>query len=191
MASATKPRLTPEQYLEIERAAQERSEFWNGEMFALSGASVPHGVITGNILAGLHARLRDKPCRVFPPDLKILVAPTGLFAYPDVVVVCGRPEYVDGVRDVVKNPILVVEVLSPSTEAWDRGGKFAHYRQLPTLREILFVAQDEVRVEQYTRQEGAAWLLTEAAALDAVVHVSSLECELPVAEIYAKVDGLD
>ena len=119
MASATKPRLTPEQYLEIERAAQERSEFWNGEMFALSGASVPHGVITGNILAGLHARLRDKPCRVFPPDLKILVAPTGLFAYPDVVVVCGRPEYVDGVRDVVKNPILVVEVLSPSTEAWD------------------------------------------------------------------------
>ena len=191
MASATKPRLTPEQYLEIERAAQERSEFWNGEMFALSGASVPHGVITGNILAGLHARLRDKPCRVFPPDLKILVAPTGLFAYPDVVVVCGRPEYVDGVRDVVKNPILVVEVLSPSTEAWDRGGKFAHYRQLPTLREILFVAQDEVRVEQYTRQEGAAWLLTGAAALDAVVHVSSLECELPVAEIYAKVDGLD
>jgi Uma2 family endonuclease len=160
-------------------------------MFALSGASVPHEVITGNILAGLHARLRDKPCRVFPPGLKILVAPTGLFAYPDVVVVCGRPEYVDGVRDVVKNPVLVVEVLSPSTEAWDRGGKFAHYRQLPTLREILFVAQDEVRVEQYTRQEGAAWLLTEAAALDAVVHVSSLDCELPVAEIYAKVDGLE
>ena len=191
MATATKPSLTPEQYLEIERSAPERSEFWNGEMFALSGASVRHGVITGNILAGLHARLREGPCRVFPPDLKILVAPTGLFAYPDVVVVCGRPEYLDEVRDVVKNPILLVEVLSPSTEAWDRGGKFAHYRQLPTLREVLFVAQDEVRVEQYTRQEAATWLLTEASTLDAVIHVASLGCVLPVAEIYAKVDGLD
>ncbi len=191
METATKASLTPEQYLAIERAAPERSEFWNGEMFALSGASVPHGVITMNIGAGLHSRLRDRPCRVFPPDLKILVAPTGLFAYPDVVVVCGRPEYVDGVRDVVTNPILVVEVLSPSTEAWDRGGKFAHYRQLPSLREILFVSQDEVRVEQYTRQEGGTWLLTEATALDAVVQVASLECALPVAEIYAKVEGLD
>jgi Uma2 family endonuclease len=130
MTTATKPRLTPEQYLEIERAASVRSEFWNGDLFALAGASVPHGVITGNILSGLHVRLRDKHCRVFPPDLKVLVAPTGLFAYPDVVVVCGQPEYFDGARDVVKNPVLVVEVLSPSTEAWDRGGKFAHYRQL-------------------------------------------------------------
>lgn len=182
--------MTPEQYLEIERAASVRSEFWNGDLFALAGASVTHGVITGNILAGLHVRLRDKPCRVFPSDLKVLVAPTGLFAYPDVVVVCGKPEYLDGARDVVKNPVLVVEVLSPSTEAWDRGGKFAHYRQLPTLRDVLFVAQDEIRVEQYTRQDGGTWLLTETLSLDGVVQFASLDCSLPVSEIYAKLDGL-
>lgn len=190
MTPVVKPRLSPEEYLAIERGAGERSEYWNGELFALAGASVRHGVITGNVLAGLHSRLSDRPCRVFPPDLKVHVVATGLFAYPDVVVVCGRPECVDAVGDAVVNPILLVEVLSPPTEGWDRGAKFAHYRQIPSLREVLFVAQESVRVEQYTRQEGGAWLLTEAASLEAHVDVTCLGCRLPLAEVYAKLDGL-
>ena len=128
MSLNPRARLTPEEYLAIERAAEERSEYVNGEMFALSGASFAHTVITANLVASLHVRLRAKPCTVHAADLKVRVEATGLHAYPDVVVVCGEPRFADAGRDVVTNPVLLVEVLSESTEKWDRGAKFGHYR---------------------------------------------------------------
>ncbi len=187
MSLNPRARLTPEEYLAIERAAEERSEYVNGEMFALSGASFAHTVITANLVASLHVRLRAKPFTVHAADLKVRVEATGLHAYPDVVVVCGEPRFADAGRDVVTNPVLLVEVLSESTEKWDRGAKFGHYRRLPALAEVLFVSQSEARVEQYVRQPDDRWLLSEVQGLTGVLSLPSLGCDLPLAEVYAKV----
>ncbi|HYN43827.1 MAG TPA: Uma2 family endonuclease [Thermoanaerobaculia bacterium] len=187
MSTRPRPRLTPEEYLAIERGAEQKSEYVNGEMFALSGASFAHTVITMNVAAGLHARLRGKPCTVHSADLKVRVEATGLHAYPDVVVVCGEPRFVDAEGDVVANPVLLVEVLSESTEKWDRGAKFGHYRRLASLAEVLFVSQREARIEQYVRQPDDRWLLSEVLGLEGVLSLPSLGCDLPLSEVYAKV----
>lgn len=187
MSTKPRPRLTPEEYLTIERAAGHKSEYVDGEMFALSGASFAHTVITMNMAAGLHTRLRDKPCTVHSADLKVRVEATGLHAYPDVVVVCGEPRFVIAERDVIANPLLLVEVLSESTEKWDRGAKFGHYRRLPSLMEVLFVSQSEARIEQYVRQPDDRWLLLEVHGLAGILSLPSLGCDLPLAEVYAKV----
>lgn len=187
MSTAPKPRFSPEEYLEIERKAEFRSEYVDGEMFALSGASFAHTVITGNVVTGLRSRLRGKGCTVHPVDLRVRATPTGLFCYPDVVVVCGEPRFVDGEKDTLTNPVLLVEVLSPSTADWDRGGKFVRYRRLASLREVLFVAQDAVHVEQFTRQDQGLWLLAEHEESGSVLKLNSLGIELPVAEVYEDV----
>ena len=181
------PRLTLEEYLAIERAAENKSEFVDGEMYALSGATFAHTVITMNLAAGLHARLRNKPCTVHSADLKVRVEATGLHAYPDIVVVCGEPRFVVAERDVITNPILLVEVLSESTEKWDRGAKFGHYRRLPSLKEVLFVSQSEARIEQYVRQPDDRWLLSEVRGMPGALSLPSVVCDLPLAEVYAKV----
>jgi len=188
MSPASKARMTEDEYLALERASDRKSEFLDGETFALAGASPTHALIASNVGAALHQRLRERPFRVFSPDLRLRVSPSGLFWYPDVVVVCGDLQFWGAEKDTVTNPFLVVEFLSPSTEGWDRGGKFARYRMLESLREVVFDSQDRVLVEQFTRQDDGRWILTEATRLDEVPPLASVACDLPVSEEYEKVD---
>jgi Uma2 family endonuclease len=178
--------LTPEEYLAIERAAETKSEYFAGEMFALAGASRKHVRIVTNIVAELSVRLEGGPCEVYSSDLRVRVSETGLYTYPDVLVVCGEPEM--DADDVLLNPVLIVEVLSPSTEAYDRGRKFEHYRRIPSLAEYLLVAQDAQRIEQYTRQDRERWLLTEVRGLEGMVQCESISCELPCGRVYRNTD---
>lgn len=187
MAAQPKPRLTPEEYLAIERRAEVKSEYLDGEMFAMSGGSYPHTVIIGNTVWGLKEGLKGRQCTVCPNDLRVHTPATGLYTYPDVVVVCGEPRLQDEARDTLLNPILIVEVLSPTTEAYDRGKKFEHYRTIESLAEYLLIAQDRPRVEQYLRQDGNRWLFTEVTGLDGRIALPSIRCELDLAAVYDQV----
>lgn len=186
MSSLPKTRFTPEQYLEMERKAEHKSEYWNGEIVAMAGGSKQHSLISVNISGELRARLKDKPCRTYSSDLRVRVAQTRYF-YPDVSVVCGEPEFAGEEADMLINPMVLVEVLSPSTEDKDRGIKFIFYRQIPTLTDYVMVSQDEPRVEHYARQEDGRWLLTDLRGPDAVLRLPSIGCELPLSEVYARV----
>lgn len=189
MAAQQFPLLTSQQYLEVERAADFKSEFYGGEMFAMSGGSLPHSLIAINFGAELRQALKGR-CRVLGSDLRVRATEKGLYTYPDVTVICGEPQFVDGRRDTVVNPVLIVEVLSESTEAHDRGLKFAQYRLIESLKEYVLVSQSEPRVETFLRQPGGEWLLMEWVGLDAVCILRSVEVNIPLAEIYAMVPGL-
>jgi Uma2 family endonuclease len=187
----TQTHLTPEEYIALERKALPdseivRSEYLNGEIIAMSGASFAHNLITANISARLHAHLRDSRCVVFANDMRVSIPQTVSYFYPDVGVVCEEPRFADDVFDTLLNPIVIVEVLSPSTEAYDRGEKFAHYRQLPSLKEYILVSQDKVRVEHYFRQT-QQWVLTDFQQLEQQLPLPSIQCELPLQEIYERV----
>ena len=188
MQEAQRTYLTPEEYLAMEREAETKSEYFNGEVYAMAGATVAHNQIVTNTVIALGNRLRDKPCRVFSSDMRVKVQSTGLYTYPDVVVVCGRAQLEDRRNDTLLNPTVLIEVLSPSTADYDRGTKFAHYRTLESLSDYLVIAQAEPLVEHYQRQPDNRWLLTTYATLDAVVTVPSLGCDLLLAEVYDKVD---
>lgn len=184
-------RLTSEEYLALERAAERKSEFLAGEMFAMAGANESHNLIATNLSRELSTQLRDRPCWVYGSDMRVKVSATGLYTYPDVTVVCGERQFEDARRDTLLNPTVIVEVLSSSTEAYDRGEKFAQYRQLDSLEEYLLVSQDRQRLERYVRQErGLEWLLTEANSPQAFVHLSAIGCDLALSEVYAKVEFL-
>ncbi|MGQ0814578.1 MAG: Uma2 family endonuclease [Gemmatimonadota bacterium] len=180
-------RLTPAEYLDAERQAEHKSEYYAGEVFAMTGASEPHNLIVANLVAALVTQLRARPCRVYPSDMRVKVQPTGLYTYPDVAVVCGKPELEDEYLDTLLNPTLLIEVLSPSTEAYSRGRKAEHYRHLHSLQEYLLIAQQEPRIERYRRQGERDWLLTEFRGLDETVDLSSVGCALTLREIYDKV----
>src|SRR5579859_2266046 len=166
MASATSiPRFTPEQYLALERKADFKSEFCNGFITAMAGATREHSLIALNLGGEMRSMLKDRPCEVYVSDLRVRVSPTGLYTYPDVVAVCGEARFLDDKSDTLLNPTMIVEVLSTSTESYDRGDKFWQYRHLASLREYVLVAQDKVLVERFTRQ-GDAWLLNEFDSLD-------------------------
>ncbi|HEX7240526.1 MAG TPA: Uma2 family endonuclease [Longimicrobiaceae bacterium] len=178
---------TPKEYLVRERAAQVRSEYVNGRTLAMAGASRRHNLIAGNVFAEVRARLKGRPCEVYASDMRVKVERTGLYAYPDVVAVCGEPRFEDAHVDTLTNPTLVVEVLSESTEARDRGEKFAHYRRLESLAEYVLVAQDRVRVERFAR-EGDTWVLTEISDPDGTLVLRSIGCAVPLREVYDRVD---
>jgi Uma2 family endonuclease len=180
--------LTPEQYLEIERKAAHKSEYYQGEMFAMAGASVSHNRLVGRLLREFGQKLRNGNCEPFPSDLRVFIKATGLFTYPDVVIVCGEPVLQDGRLDTLLNPRVLVEVLSPSTEAYDRGRKFEHYRSIESLQEYLLIASDRVQVDLYTRQPDDRWLLTSAGRVEESVALQSVECELSLADLYEKID---
>ena len=187
MASATViPRITPEQYLALERKADFKSEYSNGFIIAMAGASRAHNLITGNIHGEIRSQLKGHPCRAYACDMRLRVTPTGLYAYPDVMAVCGAAAFEDDEVDTLLNPTMIVEVLSPTTEAFDRGDKFRQYRELASLREYVLIAQDKVLVERYARQ-GEDWLLTVSRSLDESLRLASIDCEIPLREIYAKV----
>jgi len=186
MSAQSQPRLTPEQYLESERAAEFRSEYYCGQIYAMAGGSYQHFQIIGNVSGEVHTALKKRPCSVGSSDLRLRVSPQN-YTYPDVVVICGDPRFADDQKDTLLNPTLIVEVLSPSTEAYDRGFKFAQYRTVESLEEYVLVAQAEPRVEDFRRQSGGHWLLSEAFGLESVCRFDSLDCTLALADIYDKV----
>jgi Uma2 family endonuclease len=187
MAPLPKPRFTPEEYLALERQAEYRSEYFNGEIFAMAGASREHNLIIANVVASLHGQLKGKPCEVYPSDMRVKVTATGLYTYPDVVVMCGEPQLEDQYGDTLLNPTLLVEVLSPSTEAYDRGEKSAHYRRLESVKEYVLITQDRYRVERYARQPDGQWLLLEVSDPDQTLHLGSIGCDLALVDIYDRV----
>ena len=183
--------LTPEEYITLERKALPdaeivRSEYLDGEIIAMSGASYAHNLITTNISGELRNRLKGSGCVVFANDMRVSIPSATSYFYPDVGVVCEEPRFEDDIFDTLLNPIVIVEVLSPSTEAYDRGDKFAHYRQLQSLQEYILVSQDKVRVDHYVRH-AAQWILTDFQKLDQQLPLTSIQCELPVQEIYERV----
>lgn len=186
-----KPYLSSADYLAIERSAEFKSEYFNGEIFAMSGASEPHNVIVLNTGAEIRQHLKKRPCKVYANDMRVKVSPTGLYTYPDVVVVCGQAQFDDAHLDTLLNPTILIEVLSDSTEAYDRGRKFEHYRSLESLAEYVLIAQNRPQVEAYRRQPSQQWLLTESRGLEGVLRLHSIECDLALAEIYDKVELLE
>lgn len=187
MSSPPKTFLTPEEYLEIERKAEFRSEYYAGEMFALAGASDAPNLIAGNIFAALHRQLADRPCNVYQSDMRVKISKTGLYTYPDVVAVCGEELFDDNHRDLLLNPVVIVEVLSESTEAYDRGKKFEHYQQIESLAEYLLVAQEPHRIERYVRQTAGQWLYSDAHDAEDVLTLETIDCRLALKDVYAKV----
>lgn len=189
MSSLAKQYYTPEQYLALERKAEYKSEYINGEIYAMSGASREHNLIGGNIFAALHSQLRGEPCEVYSSDMRVKVHHTGMYTYPDVAVVCGEPRFEDKVLDTLVNPTVIIEVLSPSTEAYDRGDKFAHYRRLESLTDYVLVAQDKVRVEHFARSNDRSgeWIFTEVSDLDGTLRLASIGCEMALRDIYDKI----
>ena len=199
-ASAAQTRLTPEEYIAFERKALPdadiiRHEYINGELIAMSGASRAHNLITINISTALHSRLRGSRCETYANEMRVSTPTTTSYFYPDVVVVCEEPRFEDDVFDTLLNPIILVEVLSPSTQVYDRREKFAHYRQLTSLQEYVLVSQDKVLVEHYRRQEkqdtapvtGKDWIFTDFQELEESLPLTSIQCQLPLQEIYERV----
>lgn len=184
---AEKPRLTAEEYLALEREAKFKSEFFDGEMFAMAGGTVIHSLIATNLVSQMRTRLRGKPCLPFNSDLRILVEESELYTYPDLSVVCGPLHTATPEGDVLLNPTLIAEVLSDSTEAYDRGKKFELYRKIPTLREYLLVSQKEPRIEAFSRTKTGPWQFREAAGLSAKLKIPCLDIALSLKEIFANV----
>jgi Uma2 family endonuclease len=188
MSAVPKPPRTPEHYLELDRQAEFRSEYVSGEILAMAGASREHNRITLNIGAALTFQLRGQPCEPFTSDLRVKGRTTGAYLFPDVVVGCAPLEFEDSRLDILLNPVVVMEVLSPSTEANDRSWKFAHYRRLPTLQDYVLLSQNQPFVEHYTRQADSLWTLAELVGLEAVLRLPSIGCELPLSDIYKRVE---
>lgn len=183
-------RYTPEEYLALERKAEYKSEYCNGFITAMSRASRKHNLVAANILAVTWNQLVERECEVYMGDMRVRTSPTGLYTYPDVVAICGEPLFLDDEVDTLLNPTLIVEVLSPSTEDYDREGKFEHYKAIESLREYVLVAQDEVLVERFVRQ-GEEWVRTEYRDIDATLVVESIGCAIPLRQVYAKVKLAD
>lgn len=182
---------TPQEYAALELEAETKSEYWNGEIYAMAGASPRHTIIAANVIAAFHVQLRGRPCSVHTGDLRVKVSPTGLYTYPDVVVVCGKARFDEIVPNTLLNPAIIVEVLSKSTESYDRGGKFDHYRTLETLTDYLLVSQETASVEHRMRQPDDKWLLGIYKGLQTTVPLPSIGCELALADVYDKVDWPD
>ena len=188
MSAQPHPRLTPEEYLALERAADTRHEYYDGQMYAMAGASFIHTVIIGNLSYALRSRIHDRGCFVLTQDLRTRVSPAGLYAYPDIVLVCEKPRFADNQQDTLLNPKVLIEVLSPSTEAHDRGFKFSEYRKLESLEEYLLVSQHQPRMEKFRRQADGHWLFSESVGPESTVTMESVACAVPLTEIYANVD---
>jgi len=179
--------ISPEEYLRRERQAEYKSEYLNGEIFAMGGASEVHNLIAGNIFGELRQQLKERSCRVYISDMRVKVHSVGLYTYPDVVIVCGEPEFEDNEFDTLLNPTVLIEVLSKSTERYDRIAKTSYYRTIDSLAAHLLVAQDEIRLEQYSRQPDGQWLFSEYLTLDAVVDLASIECTLKLSDVYDRI----
>ncbi|MDA1052922.1 MAG: Uma2 family endonuclease [Planctomycetota bacterium] len=187
MSTARSPqKMTAAEYLEWEREQTERHEFFGGEVFSQAGGTRRHSLIGTNTAGAIRNLLVEHECEAHGSDMRIHIKATDYYAYPDVSVVC--PPLEGETNDVISNPALVVEVLSPSTEDYDRGTKFGHYRLIPSLIDYLVISQDKPRVEHHWRAKDGLWLLRDVEGLDGSLHLTSLACELPLVEVYAKVE---
>jgi Uma2 family endonuclease len=191
MLRTRKTRFTPAEYLAMEEVADYKSEFYSGEIFALSGGSADHSLIAGNQIYELNRLLGAKPCRVFNSDMRLHIRRSGLYTYPDVMVVCGKLQFVERRNDTLLNPLLIIEVLSETTRDYDRGAKFNFYKGIPSLQEVVLVESESARVECYHRAEGDKWTIDAYDGLDAVARFESVDCDLPLRSIYLKVSWLD
>ena len=179
-------KMAAAEYLEWERQQTERHEFYDGEVFSQAGGTRRHSLIGSNTLGEIRASLRSHECEAHGSDMRVHIEATGNYVYPDVSVVC--PPIEGEAADVISNPVLIAEVLSPSTEDFDRGTKFSHYRQIPTLVDYLVISQDKPRVEHHWRAEEGLWMLRDVEGLDESLHLTGIACELPLSELYAKVE---
>lgn len=184
MSTAPKLRFTPQEYLARERVSQYRSQYFRGEIFAMAGGNERHSRICVNLVWRLAQRLEGGSCEVFDKDMRIKVTANGLYTYPDASVVCGGTQFEDEKRDTLLNPIVIFEILSPSTADYDRGTKFELYRGLESLREFIVVAQESPFIERHVRQADDSWLLTEVRGLEQSLAIEAIGCTLPLDEIY-------
>lgn len=182
--------LTAEEYLAIERRAEFKSEYFNGEMFAMAGASRPHNRIASNIIRTVDTQLLKRGCNIYPSDMRVKIKKIGKYTYPDVVVTCGKELFEDDYVDTLLNPVVIFEIISKSTAAYDRGEKFQHYQFIESLAEYILITQDAVRVEQYVRQSDHTWIYNEYQNIDDVVKLESVNCELPLKELYVNVSNI-
>lgn len=188
MSSLPKTHLTEEQYLEIERTAERRSEFYRREMFAMAGASEAQILMVGNLYALIRPQLQSRGCKAYVIDMRVRVSTTGSYFYPDLAIVCGPPEIVKGPPDTLLNPAVVVEVLSQSTELWDRGKKFDDYKTVSSLNQYLLISSDQVHLDLFTRQPSGDWLMSSFDKVEQTVELSAIGCHVPIAAIYEGID---
>lgn len=187
MSAVPKTLLSPEDYLVFERESEFRHEYYRGEIFQMSGASREHNIIVFNLANQIGSQLRGKNCEGYANDMRVHTSITGLYTYPDLVIVCGEPEFLDSEFDTLLNPIVLIEVLSPSTADYDRGKKFWHYQSIESLREYLLIAQDEMKIEHLIKQADGRWSVSEYASSDEKFELPSIEITLETSEIYEKV----
>jgi Uma2 family endonuclease len=187
MSTANVPRrYSPQEYLALERAAEFKSEYHDGLIYAMSGASREHNLVSINLGRELSSQLKGRPCETYASEMRVFIPSTRRYYYPDISVACDEPSFQDGQFDTLLNPTVVIEILSGSTESFDRGRKFENYREIASLREYVLVSQDRVLVERYTRTE-AGWVLSDANRLDDLLRLDSIGCTIPLREIYDRV----
>ncbi len=182
-----------EEYLDLEEVAEFRSEFHDGEIIPVEAATDNHAAITGNAITALNNALRrkNKKCKVFDASLKVRIEEHNHAVYPDIMVICGERQYYENRKDVVLNPLLIIEVLSPSTSSYDRGDKFAKYRSLPSFKEYVLISQNQRKVETWFKQEENVWRISHASGKDASIHLFSLEEDIALEDIYYLIDEFE
>lgn len=187
MTALPKPIYVADEYLALEKNADYRSQFYYGEIFAMAGASRKHNSIAGNVYANIHFQLRHRDCEIYQSDMRVKVC-EDFYTYPDVVVVCGKPAIEKKHGENLLNPIILIEVLSPSTEKFDRGEKARLYRLMPSLKEYVLISQDKAHIEHFVRQENGGWLMTEIYESSDALQLQSIDCAVNLQDVYAKVD---
>lgn len=184
-------KITPEEYLQVERQSETKHEYFGGEIFAMAGASRKHCKLSANLMRIIGNTLHQTKCNVYANDFRVKVKETGLYTYPDVIITCGKEILEDQVKDTLLNPLIIIEILSPSTESYDRGKKFSHYRQIESLQNYVLVSQDEPHIELFERQINHQWILSEKVGLENSIEIPAINYLLPLVEVYDKIDFND
>ncbi len=187
MTAQPKPYLIPEEYLAFERISAEKHEYLDGHVYAMAGGSKRHNRIAGSAYAALYSQLRQRHCIVYSSDMRVKSVHTGLYTYPDITIVCGNEQFEDDTEDTLLNPTVISEVFSPSTEKYDRGKKFQHYRTILSLREYILIAQDDYHIEQFVRQTDNTWVFSEAIGQEEAIELTAIQCKLLLKEVYEQV----
>lgn len=181
-------KMSPEEFLAFERASDEKHEYRDGEIVLMSGARRAHNLIAINVGSSLHGALKNKDCETYMSEMRVFIPSVRLYTYPDIVVVCGEPKFVDDEFDTLTNPLLLIEILSDSTESYDRGQKFKNYRSIDSLREYVLISQRSPSIEKYVKHGDGFWMLSDAAGLDSSITLESIDCRLSLADVYDKVN---
>ena len=187
MGNAAKKLMTAIEYLEFERNSLEKHEFYNGEIYAMAGAKERHNLIVSNLIASFHSKFKNKPCVVYPSDMRVVIDEYNHYTYPDVTLVCGERKFLDNKNDCLLNPNVIVEVLSESIERYDRGKKFEAYRNISSLREYMLVSSEHKKIELFTKTTDGKWFLSENGVEDTIV-IPALDLTLLLSDVYDKVE---